>query len=78
MKNLKFFGGILLVAMALVLVSLALFSPENGMFTAFWDAGFFTLRGEPSLIVIYIGSALSFVVGSCLLARHIKNKKEEM
>ncbi|MCL2377836.1 MAG: hypothetical protein FWC77_01785 [Defluviitaleaceae bacterium] len=77
MKNLKFVGGILLVATALVFVFLAVFFPYNGMFTMLWNAGLFTFRGDPSLVIVYIASALSFVVGLYLLATHIKSHKGE-
>ena len=75
MKNLKFVGGIFLVAVALILTFLALFFPVNGMFASFWNAGLFTFRGNPSLIVFYLVSALSLVFGSYLLARHFKNSR---
>jgi len=76
MKNLKFVGGILLVALALILVLLALFFPYNMIFTALWDMRIFTFRGESSLIVIYIASALALAFGGYLLAKHVKGKRE--
>jgi len=78
MKNLKIVGGTLLIAVALVLAFLALFFPDNGMFTALWNAGVFTFRADPSLMVVYIVSALSFVTGSVLLARHFKKSKGDV
>ena len=78
MKNLKFIGGILLVAAAVILTFLALLFPDNGMFTALWNAGFFTFRADPSLMVIYLSSALFFVVGAALLLQHVKNNKGDM
>jgi len=78
MKNVKFFGGSLLIAAAVIFVLLALFSPNNGMFTALWDIGIFTLRGEASLMIIYLVSALSLLVGLYLVVMHIKNNKEDV
>ena len=78
MKKLKFAAGILLIAAALVLVFLTLFFPNNGMFTALWNAGFFTFRGEPSLVMIYLVSAMSFLLGSHLFARRAKSDKEDV
>jgi len=78
MKNLKIVGGTLLIAVALTLTLLALFSPDNGMFTALWNAGFFTFRGEPSLVMIYLVSAMSFLLGSHLFARRAKSDKEDV
>ena len=78
MKNLKFFGGIFLVAAALILTLLALLFPDNRMFTVLWSAGFFTFRTDPSLVVIYLASAFSFVTGSCLLASHFKRDKGDV
>ena len=78
MKNLKIVGGTLLIAVALILTFLALFFPDNGMFTALWNAGFFTFRGDPSLMVVYIASALFFVTGSALLVWHFKKNKGDV
>jgi len=75
MKHLKFGGGIFLLAAALILTFLALFFPDNGIFTALWNAGFFTFRADPSLRMIYLASAFSFMTGSCLLASHFKRDK---
>jgi len=78
MKNLKIVGGTSLIATALILTFLALFFPDNGMFTALWNAGFFTFRADPSLMVIYIASALLFVTGSILLPWHFQRNKGDV
>ena len=78
MKNLKIVGGTLLIAIALTLTFLALFFPNNGMFTALWNTGVFTFRAAPSLMVVYIASNLSFVTGSVLLVRYFKKNKGDV
>jgi len=74
MKRLKFAGGILLIALALVLTLLALVFPGNGLFAALWNAGIATFRGVPSFVVIYLASALFLVFGLGLL---LSRKKKE-
>ena len=76
MKKARFAGGILLVALALVLTIMALAFPDNGMFAALWRAGIFTFRGDPSLTAIYLTSGLSFLLGACLLVSHAKGKED--
>ena len=76
MKHVKLFGGILLVAVALILTFLVLFFPDNGMFRALWDAGIATFRGVSSLLIIYLASALFFVFGVGLLVSYAKGSKE--
>jgi len=78
MKNLTFIAGILLVSAAVILTFLALFFPDNGMFSALWSAGFFTFRADPSLMLIYLSSALFFVLGAALLLQHVKGNKGDM
>ena len=74
MKKVKFVGGILLVVLALVLTTLALFFPSNGMFEMFWNWGMFTFRGEGSLLVFYLVSGFFAIVGVGLLVSHAKSK----
>ena len=74
MKKLMFVGGILLVAVALVLALIALLFPDNGLFTALWGWGMFTFRGEGSLMVIYLTSGLFAVLGLCLLVGQARSK----
>ncbi|MCL2368582.1 MAG: hypothetical protein FWC72_06260 [Oscillospiraceae bacterium] len=74
MRQLKLIGGILLIALALILTFLALLFPDNGLFAALWNAGIATFRGVPSLLVIYLASALFLVCGLGLLVS--RRKKE--
>ena len=76
MKKVKFAGGILLVVLALVLTTLALFFPSNGMFEMLWDMGMFTFRGEGSLLVFYLVSGFFAIAGVGLLVNHVKNKRD--
>jgi len=75
MKKLRFIFGVLLLALALILAFVALIFPHNGLFTALWNAGIFTFRGEGSLLMIYLVSGLSFIIGASLLVRHAKSKE---
>jgi len=75
MKKLKLISGFLLLGIALVLTVMALFFPDNSLFTALWNAGIATFRGEKSLMVIYLTSGLSFLFGLFLLVSHRKSKE---
>jgi len=75
MKKLKSIFGVLLLAFALVLTLLALLFPNNGLFTALWNAGIATFRGESSLLVIYLVSGLAFLLGICLLVNQARNRE---
>jgi len=75
MKKLRFISGVLLLVLALVMAIMALFFPGNGVFTALWNAGIFTFRGEGSLLMIYLASGLSFLVGLAFLVSRAKKKE---
>jgi len=70
----KFVGGILLLVFALILAFLALVFPDNGMFTALWNVGVLTFRGDPSLLVVYLVSALFLILGVGFLVSYAKRK----
>ena len=74
MKKLMVVGGILLVAIALILALMALLFPNNGFFAMLWDSGIFTFRGEDSLMVIYLTSGFFAVLGACLLVGQARSK----
>ena len=76
MKKLQFVLGVLFLALSLVLVLAALLFPENGAFVALWDRGVLTFRGEGSLLVIYLVSGLSFLIGAGLLFRRSRRKED--
>ena len=76
MKKLMFIGGILLIAVALVLALMALLFPNNGFFAMLWGWGTFTFRGEASLMVVYLTSGLFAILGVCLLIGRAKSKED--
>ena len=76
MKQIKLFAGVTLITLSCVFTALALLFPNNAMFVAFWNIGMFTFRGEGSLMVVYIASALGALLGGFLLLSR-KGKKEE-
>jgi len=75
MKKLKLIFGVFLLIFALALVSMALLSPDNGLFTALWNTGIATFQGESSLMVIYLISGLSCLLGIFLLVSQAKSRE---
>ena len=76
MKQFRKIAGITLITLGGIFALLALVFPHNPLFTAFWNIGMFTLRGEASLMVVYIASALAVLYGGYLLLRGSKKRGE--
>ena len=74
MKQIKLFGGITLITLSCIFTALALLFPNNAVFTAFWNIGMFTFRGEGSLMVVYIASTLGVLYGGYLLLTRNRKK----